>query len=328
MTVKKADDGEQAGVEDVVSAPATDENEIQEVELDKPTEITGDLIENPTLEEVEDEQTDEPEDNSVEDGATDTGDEGSTEGTDNEAGDAVEDTKDEPATELESIDDPGEFKPQGDYSFEITQADGKTVKITSPEQAEAFSQRLDSEENLLTAYQFTKFQRDFGRMDRGFEREKEKFDLDKQAFDNQQAQETARIEQTTKWSNELKYLEGKELLPKIGQGIDVPGGWEKNPDDPGVKARMEIFKWMDKENADRRAAGIDTINSTVDAFRLMQADRQESEIKEEDKRDANTRRAKGKMVSGNASFTPDNQPAGRIIGEGGSLNDLVREASM
>lgn len=330
---------------DKVVEPVVEEQGTEpEVELDKPTDIKGELVENPTIEEVEDDSTadessdrgtdkdasvvspDNADDNSDVDSSVDVSTSDADTGP--EKSEEIEPEKDEEGVySTPTATDPGEFQPKGDYSFEVTTADGQTIKIDTPEQADALAKRLDTEENLLTAYQFTQFQRNFLRMDSGIDREKVQYEQDKEVFERQQAQEQVKTEQITKWSNELRYLENKGALPKIGEGIDVPGGWEKNPTDPGVKARMDIFNWMQKENQERKVAGIDEITSTVDAHRLMQADIQEQQADEERGREGNTRRAKGKMVSGNAPYTPPVEQSGRIIGEGGSLNDLVREYS-
>lgn len=316
--------------------PVVDENDsvVEEptVELDKPTEIEGDLVENPVLEET-DEKTEEAVEKPVADEDTgDTGEETADdksepdEATDTEA-DVVEEKDETGVYAPAEVKDPGEFQPNGDYGFEVTTLDGKTIKISTPEQAEAFADRLDSEENLLSARQFMEFTRKVSRMDNGIEREKSQFETEKQTFETQQAQDKVRNEQITQWSNELNYLQAKGLLPEIPAKVDVPGGWEKNPDDPGVKARLEIFKWMQQENTDRRTAGIAEVTSAVDAYRLMQADSTVQTEKQETNTERTTRQSKGKMVSGNSSFTDANEQSGSIIGEGGSLRDLVTEFS-
>lgn len=305
---------------DVVDEPVVEEIIAEEpvVELDKPTEVEGDLVENAVLEEASDEPVEEVADTVEEDQVDD---------------DTVEESEDEESVSEPVVDevveaiDPGAFQPKGDYSFEVTTADGKTVKITSQAEADAFAERLDNEENLLTARQFLQFGRQVAKMDNGIAREESEFQTQKDAFEAQQVSEKARSEQVNQWSNELKYLQAKDLIPEIPKNIDVAGGWDKNPEDPGVKARMDIFKWMETENNDRRAAGIAEITSAVDAFRLMQADTTEQADKVERTTERTTRQSKGKMVTGGSSFTPENTQKDSIVGEGGSLRDLVTEFS-
>lgn len=326
-------------VEDTTVETTTEQGTEEEpkVELDRPTEIEGDLVENPVLE-VEDEPGEEQDDTTKPDSQQDA--DGSDGGKKDDTSESTPATvgKEPESTSKTTVEDktgvyeptkpdPGAFQPKGDYGFEVTTAEGQTVKINTPEEAEIFARRLDTEENLLTAYQFTQFQRNILKMDTGIDREKIQYDSDKQVYETQQAQEKVRNEMVTQWNNELKYLQTKGLLPEIPTALDVPGGWEKNPEDPGVKARMDIFKWMESENNDRKAAGISEITSAVDAFRLMQADVNVQTAKTEKKAAVASRQTRGKMVSGNSAFEPENTQKDSIVGEGGSLKDLVTEYS-
>lgn len=312
-------------------------NDDVQVELDKQSGVEGEIVPNPVLEEEDDAGTTNEGGTGTEedDAAGDARDDSGTE----DAGDKEESTETESAAELtpekdedgvyapKTAVDPGAFVPKGDYGFEVTTIDGKKVIINSPEEAEAFADRLDSEEGVLSASQFMEFNRKVAKMDRGIEGEQAKFEADKTEFDRQQGIEQVKNEQITQWSNELRYLEKKGTLPAIPKAIDVPGGWEANPDDPGVKARMEIFKWMETENTARREAGLTEVTSTLDAQRMMQSESSQTQEDTQDKTDRTTRQAKGRMVSGGSSGTTPNEQPGRIIGTGGSLRDLVAEAS-
>lgn len=315
-------------------------DETVQVELDKQSGVEGDLVPNPVLEEESEtlnDNTDDVQDDSsvgTSDASGDTGDsDGDTtdaSGNDNTDGDTEELTpeKDEDGVyDQKTAVDPGAFVPQGDYGFEVTTLDGKKVVINSPEEAEAFAGRLDSEDGVLSASQFMEFNRKVAKMDRGIEGEQAQFQADKAQYDKEQAQEQVKNDQITQWSNELRYLETKGSLPPIPKAIDVPGGWEANPEDPGVKARMEIFKWMETENKARRDAGLTEVTSTLDAQRMMQSETAQSEEDTAIKTERATRQAKGRMVSGGSSGTTPNEQPGRIVGEGGSLRDLVTEAS-
>lgn len=331
---------------DKVDEPVLEENEEQptedvQVELDKYTEVEGDLKENPVLEEeVDDETTDNGEDG---DGTGD--DEGSEpdagdESTDDESSEESADADDKSTSELEAekdetgvyssekVVDPGEFQPKGDYTFEVTTADGRTIKINTVAEAEAFAERLDNEESLLTANQFVQFTRKFAKMDAGIDREQVQFETEKQAFETQQAQEQVRNEQVSQWSKEVNYLRTKGLLPEITAEQNASNWTDpKNAEQPAIKETLAVFKWMETENAARRAAGLAEVTSAIDAFTMMKAENQNQEEVIEKKVERSTRQAKGKMVSGGSSFTPENEQAGSIVGEGGSLRDLVTEFS-
>lgn len=330
----KKDDNEE------VEAEVVEQGSDPEVELDRPTEIEGDLIENPVLE-VENVPGEEPDDEVP--AGTEEVDSENTDGEDNDSSEATDETdageseqtteadlapeKDETGVYSPPAPDPGDFQPTGNYGFEVTTADGKSVKINTPEEADAFARRLDTEDSLLTPYQFTQFNRAVLKMDSGIDRERVQYETQKEAFETQQAQEKIRNDQVVQWNNELNYLQAKGIIPAVPKAIDVPNGWTNNPENAAVKARMDIFRWMEKENTDRRSAGIAEITSAVDAHSLMQAENQNSGVKEEKSREMTERRSRGKMVSGNSSFTPGNEQSNSIVGEGGSLNDLVQEYS-
>jgi hypothetical protein len=313
-------------VDESTTEPGSEDEDLQ-VELDKHTDIEGDLVTNPTL----DEETESEDETTGTEEEPETGEEAEPEATEEPVVDEPEITPEKDETGVyapRTAVDPGDFQPKGDYGFEVTTADGKTVKINTPEEADAFAQRLDSEENLLTAYQFTQFNRNVLRMDSGIDREKAQYDNDKETFELQYRQEQVRNEQVKNWSNEINYLEAKGLVPKITPELNASNWTDpKTAEEPAVKERLAIFQYMEKENNDRRAAGIAELTSAVDAYRLMQAEEQGSAEKVENKREMAERRARGKMVSGNSSFTPSNEQSNSIIGEGGNLNDLVHEFS-
>lgn len=310
------------------------------VEFDKMIDVEGELVENPVIEEVADDDasTDEEtnenaedDDKNPEETGSDTDSERLSADDESEKEESAESTpelkpeKDEAGVYEPIAKDPGEFQPKGDYSFEVTTKDGKTVKISTPEEAEKFADRIDSEDDLLSARQFVQFNRNFSKMDRSIEKEESDYKTEKEQFDTQTAAQEVRDEQIQQWNNGLNYLQAKGKLPEIAKGVDVPGGWEKNPDDPGVKARMDIFKWMEVENKAREAAGIDEITNVVDAFGLMQAEQESTAADTERKAETKARQKKGSMVGGNAPYTPEQDQKGSIIGTGGSLRDLEAE---
>lgn len=317
-----------------VAEPQTEEPETPSVEFDKEIEVVGDVVENPVIEE-EEEASEEPVEPAEEPGEP--AEEPTEPEQPAETEEAPEAPAEEPVEEIvpekdetgvydPTVPDPGEFQPKQDYSFEVTTTDGKTVKISSQEEADKFAERLDNEEGLVSASQFAKFTRLTARMDVGVERERADYQAEREKFELQQAQEKVRNEQIIQWNNELNYLQAKGLLPEIP--ADKNADWLKNREDPAVKARMDIFEWMDKENQARRSAGIGEVTSAVDAYQLMKAEQSVDEQKTERKRETTERQARGKMVSSSSPYIESNTPNNSIIGEGGNLNDLILEAQM
>lgn len=323
-----------------VEEPVIDESEsvVEEptIELDRPTDVDGELVENPTLE-VEDETDDTQDGDGTDDSETGTSGDGTEDDSSTEEGSAEasgddESTVPEPTPELAEptppLPNPGDFQPRGDYGFEVITADGKTVKINTVAEAEAFADRLDSEENLLSARQFIQFNRNVSKMDRGVEREQETYETQKEAFETQQRQEQVRNEQVGQWNNEINYLATKGLIPEITSELNASNWTDPTvAEQAPVKERLAIFKWMETENNARREAGISEITSAVDAFSLMKAESQETVASEEKNAEVTERQARGKMVSGNSSFIPEASQKDSIVGEGGSLRDLVTEFS-
>lgn len=305
-------------------APAEDQQ--PEVELDRPTDVQGDLIDNPVLEEEDEPESTEPE---AEPEAPETTPEEPVQTPEEEADGTPAVEPEEDASGVYSpptTQDPGAFQPKGDYAFEVKTLDGKTVKVSTPEEADALAQRLDSEENLLGAYQFTQFQRNFLKMEAGIDREKAEYETQKAAYDQEQAQIEVRNQTVTQWNNEINYLRAKGMLPEITPQQNSSDWTDPtNAEVPAIKQTLEIFKWMEQENAARRQAGIADVTSAVDAYRMMQAEQAESAQETERQTEITTRQKKGAMIQGNSSFGDPEQPSNSIVGEGGSLQDLVRE---
>lgn len=323
---------------DKVEEPVVAEEPVEEqpaediqVELDKYTEIEGDLKENPVLEEIEEDVDLETEPENKEDGEPAAEEPAPDEDNPELPAEVPEIEPEKDETGVYSpvkAPDPGEFQPKGDYAFEVTTADGRTIKINTVAEAEALAERLDTEDSLLTANQFVQFTRKFAKMDAGIDREQAQFETEKQTFETQQAQEQVRNEQVSQWSKEVNYLRAKGLLPEITAEQNASNWTDpKNAEQPAIKETLEVFKWMETENAARRTAGLNEVTSAVDAFTMMKAENQEQEEVTEKKTERSTRQAKGRMVSGGSSFTPTNEQAGSIVGEGGSLRDLVAEFS-
>lgn len=221
--------------------------------------------------------------------------------------------------------DPGEFKPN-DYSFEVTTTDGKTHKIASIEEAEALAATLDDNPELISASQFMTLNRKTAVMDRGIQDDKQKHEATKTQYDQEQALAKTREDALVQWNNEINYLASNGDLPAISAEMNS-ADWS-DPEvakDPAVKARLEIFRWMDTENTKRMGAGLEPVKSVVDAHNAMQLEALKKGNQDTASREKSQRQAKGSMVAGSSSYTPASKAEAGIIGPGGSLDDLVLE---
>lgn len=222
-------------------------------------------------------------------------------------------------------EDPGDFKP-GDYSFEVKTSDGKTVKISTPEEAEAFAAKLDDDPSIVSASQFLALGRKTAAMEQRLEQDRKVWEDDKKKFDAQQEQGKAREKTTEQWGKEINYLRGTGKLPTI-----TPEQSTADWSDPevakqsGIKEVMDVFKWMETENGRRVQAGLAPMQSFLDAYRGHQEETREQQVKEEADKATKVRQTKGGMVTGNAPHIPSNTPKNSIVGEGGTLNDLMAD---
>lgn len=190
----------------------------------------------------------------------------------------------EPASAI-TVQDPGEFKP-ADYSFEVTLKDGKTVKITTPEEADRLSEDPD---NFETPKQLLDFIKKSTQMQNKLDKDYEKWESQKKTFTQQLETETQRLETVDTYVNELNYLVDKGLMPKIDPKY-TEADWS-DPEvtkQPGVKEQMALLNYMLKENRARAAAGVKQITSIVDAYNAwqMDADHQKEETKRKEAEEA------------------------------------------
>jgi len=222
--------------------------------------------------------------------------------------------------------DPGDFKPAGDYSFEVTTLDGKSHKISSSEEADNFAVALDKNPELISASQFVAFNRGLARMERLLEAEQWAWKNQKEAFAKEQAVTETRNATLSQWDKEIKYLRERGDLPTItSQFNNADWADAEIAKEPAVKETIELFDWMEGENGRREKVGLEPIKSVLDAFEIREAQTLRQELKGTKNKAIKTRQAKGAMVGGNAPHVPSNTPKDTIIGEGGSLNDLVTE---
>lgn len=247
-----------------------------------------------------------------------------TDKTSNETGEESEESAEsveqfnEPAPVV-TVKDPGEYK-AGDYSFEVTLADGKTHKVATAEEAETIAADPD---NFETPKQLMDFMNKQQAMRNKLDKEYEKWESDKQTFTQQLELETQRREQIDGFVGEFNYLVGKGLIPAVAKEyLDADWSDPEIAKQPGVKEQQALLNYMVKENATRQKAGVKPITSIVDAFNAWQLDtnhkREIADVKkaEEDQKAAGqARKVAGSRVAGvSASQQAPYIPQGIAVG--------------
>lgn len=259
----------------------------------------------------------------VEEGAGEAGDDAGDKGDTTDEGQVLEDAKPATGTEEKQVTNPGDFQP-GDYAFDITTTDGKTVKISTPEDADAFAARLDDEEGLISAAQFLQFNRKSAIMDIGINNDRANYDKDKETFEAEQQLDVVRDETMKQWGNEIDYLTERGELPKLSDSLSK-ADWT-DPEvakQPGVAERVALLAWMDSENNRRIDAGIEPMRSMLDAHNAMQLEAMRSDQKKTAEADRVARQRRGSMVGSPAASEPIAKTSKGVVGLGGTLDDLV-----
>lgn len=218
-----------------------------------------------------------------------------------------------------TIEDPGEYKP-ADYSFEVTLAGGKTIKVTTPEEADKLA---DDPDNFETPKQLNDFLKKSLTMQHKLDRDYEKWEAQKKTFTEQLETETQRREMVDNIASEMSYLVNKGMMPKVDkQYLDADWSDPEVAKQPGVKEQIELLQYMAKENAARAKAKVKPLGSVIDAYNAWQLDekhqKEEAERKkaeEEHKAAGEARKAAGARVAG---VSPSSQgsyaPKGIAVG--------------
>lgn len=223
------------------------------------------------------------------------------------------------------VEDPGEFTP-GDYGFEITLTDGKKYNVKTPEDAEAVADLVDENPELITAKMLIEFNRNVNKMDTGIERDKTAYDAQKQAYEAHQEQVQARDTTIMQINNGINYLQDKGLLPNVDPKLDSQDvRWEDHADEPGIKERLELLKYMSDENERRSKAGLEPSFDIVGAYNGMQLEKMRSQVTSEDKAEKTARRKAGSRVTGQSRSVNTVKRKNEIVGTGGSIDDVVNE---
>lgn len=318
-TAVKADDP----VVDPIDEATTQQVPSEAEQIIENSDVEGDLVENLNpLEEELPEEVETPEEVDSE-----------TPETEEAPADEPEKVVAEPEEEIEAPTppppDPGDFKAQGDYSFEVTTTDGKTLKISSIEEADAFASKLDENPELITVSQLTKFYD--GRMDmRGGLRDEQKaFDDQQKDFQDYKTFQETQAKEIVQLNNEFNYLTKKGDIPAVKPEHNTAEAgklWATSlRNEPGVKERMDIIEQMSAEEREFTQENLPYNKNAINTYRSMQGDNNAQKDREEKTTERENRQKRGSMVGSNAAFTPTTSSKGSIIGEGGSLTDLVSE---
>lgn len=249
---------------------------------------------------------------------------------DDEGGNNSEQQEVQPVEEPEvedfiAVQDPGEYQPK-DYSFEVSLADGKTVKIKSSEDADDLLDRIDSDPektNFRTTKEALNFQRRVIAMEENSRRDKDSYDDNKKVYDEQLEASTQRINDTNRIANELEYLAEKGDLPKVADKYKVADWSDKDiAKQAGVKEHLEVLSYMSKENASRKKLGLAPMTSALDAYNAMKQDSDRKSASDTKTQRATARKQAGARVASSSPAPIGSAPKGIAVGRAGSLRDL------
>jgi hypothetical protein len=218
-----------------------------------------------------------------------------------------------------TVEDPGDYQP-ANYSFEVTLKDGKTVKVSTPEEAEKLA---DDPDNFETPKQLMDFINKQNKMNRNLDKDFDKWESQKKTFDEQSAAESERQQAVENYVNEFTYLMDKGLMPKIEEKYR-DANWD-DPEvakQPGVREHVELLNYMAKENAARNKSKIKPLTSIVDAYNAWQQDdgHKKAEAKRKEEEEAHqaageARKSAGARVAGvSASNQAPYVPKGIAVG--------------
>lgn len=215
-------------------------------------------------------------------------------------------------TPVVTTKDPGVYEP-ADYSFEVTDKDGKTIKLSTPEQANRFA---EDDDNFKTAKDLKEFLRKSQQMENSLDNDLKQWKTQKDQFDAQNKTEEERQETINNYVNEFKYLVEKGKLPEIdAKYLDVSWDDPEVAKQPGVKEQKVLLNYMVRENKVRAKAGVQPITSVVDAYNAWKEDTTVQKQEEDKKAAGEARKAAGARVAGvSASNQAPYVPKGIAVG--------------
>lgn len=224
---------------------------------------------------------------------------------------------------ISSVEDPGDYTP-ADYSFEVTLANGKTVTISTPDEADKIA---EDPENFETPKQLLDFIRRSNKMESKLDKDRDDYDKRKAAYDEYNQSQAERTETIQAMTKEFEYLVGKGQLPKVD-----PQYLARDWSDPevakqsGVKEQLALLNYMVKENEVRAKAGVRPLTSIIDTYNAWQRDEERKQEEAERKAQVAARKQASARI---APSSPAQQggyvPKGIAVG---NPNALSRSASV
>lgn len=194
-----------------------------------------------------------------------------------------------------TVSDPGEYK-AADYSFEVTLKDGKTHKVSTPEDADKLAQDPD---NFETPSQLLTFIRQSQKMESKLDKDKSDWEQQKAIFDTQRETEDSRQTNVDNFTAEFQYLIGKGLMPEIPKEY-IDADWQ-DPEvakQDGVKEQIELLNYFVKENEGRIKAKVKPLTSMVDAYNAWQLDTGRQKEADDHKAAGVARKTAGARIAG------------------------------
>lgn len=221
--------------------------------------------------------------------------------------------------------DPGEFQP-GDYSFTVQTTDGRTHRISSPEDADGLARELDNNPDLISASQFMQLSRKTALMEQGIANDQRAYEQAREEWETQANQQQVREQTLQNIYSGLSYLEGRGLIDKVPPELDrADVKWEDHTDNPAIKQRLDILKYMEDENNARMSAGLLPNFDPIAAQTAMELETIRNRDKETSSREKTINRSRGALVGKKAPYQPSNPQPGTITGEARGLQDLQSE---
>jgi hypothetical protein len=243
-----------------------------------------------------------------------------------EAEDA-EDAEETEEAELEQpetvyIDDPGEFMPK-DYSFDVVtyDEDGNKPKVVSIKSIDEWEKLLESEPNLGSSLAVNKAFRQAQKMENGLDTDKREWEQKKAEYDEAVRNQEQQEQRNTQIFNEISYLMDKGDLPKLTNQEMNSLDWSDKAvvkAHPNIKPHADLLAFMRKENASRLKAGLNPMQSAMDAYNAMQLDGRRDQDESRRQQQAEARKAAGARVSsGSSTSMSSGAPKGIAVGRVG-----------
>lgn len=211
-------------------------------------------------------------------------------------------------------------EPTNNYGFDVTLADGTTLRINSPEDIK----QLDKDVDFGTPANFLEMQANYTKMVNGLEADKKKFEEESKAFESQEQARQAEEQQIQTLVSEIDYLVAKGLLPKPDDKFSN-ADWSKDAEaqkDAGVKEQLALIDYRIKENEARAKAGLPPMG-IVDAYNQRKIEMFEQQQTEEKTRRNDLTKAKGSMVHEPSPAPQNNIPDDMMVGEGGDVRSIT-----